>query len=196
LRSSRLRRWKAETVVAAAAPKRPAWMLAAAAVVLGAADGRHVRRCSARARRRPRVRVTFSQKSFRRPGIYQRAIRPRRSHDRLQRRELSNEAEVFVIRPEYQEAVPLGVAASHLLAVSSKNELAILTKARWLHHASSKERWLVFRSEAARRASCSKSPGGRLVAGRVAACDHPRGAGQGSARIPHREGPVRGLGLL
>jgi len=41
---------------------------------------------------------------------------------------------IFVIRPDYPDARPLGLDDAHLLAVSSKNELAVLTGARFLAH--------------------------------------------------------------
>ena len=41
---------------------------------------------------------------------------------------------IYVIRPDYPEARPLGLDDAHLLAVSSKNELAVLTGARFLAH--------------------------------------------------------------
>jgi Tol biopolymer transport system component len=42
--------------------------------------------------------------------------------------------ELFVVRPEYPEQVPLGLAATHLLSVSSKSELAVLVRAEYIHH--------------------------------------------------------------
>jgi Tol biopolymer transport system component len=125
---------EAETAVAVAAPQRPAWMLAAAAVVLvavGAAGAFAVLKARSPAAANP---VTFSQKSFRRQGIFNARFAPDGRTIVYSGANYRTKPEVFVIRPEYQEAVPLGIAASHLLAVSSKNELAILTKARWLHH--------------------------------------------------------------
>ena len=41
---------------------------------------------------------------------------------------------IYVIRPDYPEARPLGLNDAHLLAVSSTNELAVLTRARFLAH--------------------------------------------------------------
>jgi predicted Ser/Thr protein kinase len=125
---------EAETVVAVAAPERPAWMLVAAAVVLvaaGAAGAFAVLKARTPAAANP---VTFAQKSFRRQGIFNARFAPDGRTIVYSGANHRAKPEVFVIRPEYQEAVPLGVAASHLLAVSSKNELAILTKAHWLHH--------------------------------------------------------------
>jgi serine/threonine protein kinase len=123
-----------ETVVAVVQPKRPAWMLAVAAIALvaaGAAGTFAFLRARGPENSPP---VNFLQKSFRRQAIFNARFAPdgrtivySGANDRAK-------PEVFVIRPEYQEAVPLGIPASHLLAISSKNELAILTKARWLHH--------------------------------------------------------------
>jgi hypothetical protein len=123
-----------DTVVVAAVPKRPTWMLAAAAIVLvalGAAGALAVVKARGPAVAPP---VTFVQKSFRRQAIFNARFAPDGRTIVYSGANNGTKPEVFVIRPEYQEAVPLGIPASHLLAVSSKNELAILTKAHWLHH--------------------------------------------------------------
>ena len=41
---------------------------------------------------------------------------------------------IYIIRPDYPEARSLGLDDAHLLAVSSKNELAVLTGARYVAH--------------------------------------------------------------
>ena len=125
---------EAEAVTAAAAPGRSAWMVAAAAVVLvalGAAGAIAVVKTRGPAVAPP---VTFVQKSFRRQAIFNARFAPDGKTIVYSGANEGDKPEVFVIRPEYQESVPLGIPASHLLAVSSKSELAILTKARWLHH--------------------------------------------------------------
>jgi len=43
-----------------------------------------------------------------------------------------NIPELFVIRPEYPEPRSLGLPRTHLLAISSKGELAVLTKPRYI----------------------------------------------------------------
>ena len=123
-----------EAVVAAKAPGLPAWILMTAAVVLIALGAGGALLAARMRRPAPPPAVTFSQKTFRRQAIFiarfagdGRTIVFSAAND-------PSKPEVFVIRPEYQEAVPLGIPASQLLSVSSKNELAILTKARWLHH--------------------------------------------------------------
>jgi len=123
-----------DAVVAVAAAQRPAWMWAAAAIVLlavGAAGALAVSRVRGPA---AAPAVTFLQKSFRRQGIFNARFAPDGRTIVYSGANDGTKPEVFVIQPEYQEAVPLGIPASHLLAISSKNELAILTKARWLHH--------------------------------------------------------------
>ena len=120
--------------IAPVATKRPAWMLALASLVLvaiGAAGGLAVVKARGPADQPP---VTFSQKSFRRQGIFMARFAPDGKTIVYSGAIDETKPEIFVIRPEYQEAVPLGIPESHLLAVSSKNELAILTKARWQHH--------------------------------------------------------------
>jgi eukaryotic-like serine/threonine-protein kinase len=125
---------EADTSVPPSARKRPAWTLAAAAIALiaaGAAGALAVVRERGPAAALP---VTFLQKTFRKQAIFNARFAPDGRTIVFTGANDSTKPEVFVIRPEYPEAVSLGIAASHLLAVSSKNELAILTKARWLHH--------------------------------------------------------------
>jgi Tol biopolymer transport system component len=45
-----------------------------------------------------------------------------------------NTAELFTVRPEFPEAKSLGLRGVHLLSVSSRGELAVLTKARYIAH--------------------------------------------------------------
>ena len=121
-------------VVTAAAPKRSSWILAAGAIALFAA-GAAVTLFAVRARVPAEAKaLTFSLKTFHRQAIFNARFAPDGRTIVYTGAKDRTKPEIFVIRPEYQEAVPLGLAESHLLAVSSKNELAILTNARWLHH--------------------------------------------------------------
>jgi hypothetical protein len=118
----------------AAVPKRPAWMqtvVGVALVALGALGALAVVRS-----RGPAVSptVTFIQKTFRQQAIFNARFAPDGKTIVYAGANDGTKPEIFVIRPEYPEAVPLGIPASYLLSVSSKNELAILTKAHWLHH--------------------------------------------------------------
>src|SRR5450830_1214966 len=45
-----------------------------------------------------------------------------------------NTPELFTVRPEFPEAKPLGLRGVHLLSVSSRGELALLTGARYIAH--------------------------------------------------------------
>jgi Tol biopolymer transport system component len=45
-----------------------------------------------------------------------------------------NTPELFTLTPEYPEPRPLGVPGAHLLSVSSKGELAVLIRARYIGH--------------------------------------------------------------
>ena len=45
-----------------------------------------------------------------------------------------NTPEIFAVRPEFPEARPMGLHGSHLLSVSSRGELALLTKALYVAH--------------------------------------------------------------
>jgi eukaryotic-like serine/threonine-protein kinase len=123
-----------KVAVAPIVPKRPGWILVAAGLVLvvaGAAGAVAVVKARGPAVATP---VSFLQKSFRRQAIFQARFAPDGRTIVYSGANDGTKPEVFVIRPEYQEAIPLGIPASHLCAVSSKNELAILTKAHWLHH--------------------------------------------------------------
>lgn len=110
------------------------WMLATAAIVLVVAGTAGALLTTRTRRTAAPPTVTYTQKSFRRQAIFNARFAPDGRTIVFSAANEASRPEIFVIRPEYQEAVPLGIPASHLLAVSSKNELAILTKAQYLHH--------------------------------------------------------------
>jgi eukaryotic-like serine/threonine-protein kinase len=118
------------------APKnrRATWLWAslAIALVLGAAllsfrEGK-------RAERRSVASITFRQKSFRPQAIFQAAFAPDGETIVYSAALEGHIPELFVIRPEYPEPSSLGLPCTHLLSISSKGELAILTKARFVNH--------------------------------------------------------------
>jgi serine/threonine protein kinase len=123
-----------EAVVTAAPPKRPLWMTAAAAIVLIALGGAGAMLVTRARSSEAATSLTYTQKTFRRQAILNARFAADGHTIVFTGANERTKPEVFVIRPEYQEAVSLGIPESHLLAVSSKNELAILTGARWLHH--------------------------------------------------------------
>jgi hypothetical protein len=113
---------------------RPVWLTVAVAsilIVAGAAAGAFAMKSHGGAALTP---VTFVQKTFRRQAVFNARFAGDGKTIVYTAARESNNPEIFVVRPEYPEASPLGIAKASLLAVSSKNELAILTNARWLGH--------------------------------------------------------------
>jgi Tol biopolymer transport system component len=87
-----------------------------------------------KAERRSAEGITFRQMSFRPQAIFQAAFAPDGETIVYSAALEGNVPELFVIRPEYPEPHPLGLPPrTHLLSISSKGELAILTNARFVH---------------------------------------------------------------
>ncbi len=72
--------------------------------------------------------VSFTQKSFRRQAIFNARLAPDGRTILFSASTNGNDSEVYIVRPEYPEPSAIGLHNTHLLAVSSKNELAILNK--------------------------------------------------------------------
>ena len=109
---------------------------------------------------------------------HERALLTGRSDDCLQRGADRQRSALFVIRPGTLESQPLGSRGEHLLSVSSKGELAVITGAppdrpsAFPRHAGAHDD---------RRRAAPVDGGrqrGRLVAGRIDAGDHPRRRGK------------------
>ncbi len=78
--------------------------------------------------------VTFLQRTFRSEAIYNaRYAADGRTIVYSSAAETSAPG-VFVIRPDYPQPQPFGAPGTHLLAVSSKGELAVLVRARFVRH--------------------------------------------------------------
>jgi eukaryotic-like serine/threonine-protein kinase len=105
----------------------------AVAAVLGVA-GLALYRAGQRAERRTATGVTFRQMSFRPQSIFQAAFAPDGETIVYSAALEGNVPELFTIRPEYPEPRPLGLPRTHLLSISSKGELAVLTNARFIAH--------------------------------------------------------------
>jgi len=107
------------------------WLVAAAvAATLGAAGLAAYWR-GERSGRHLAAAVTFHQMSFRRQMIFQAAF-SRDGETIVYSAALEgNVPELFTLRPEYPEPHPLGLPRAHLLSISSKGEMAILTNARF-----------------------------------------------------------------
>ncbi len=103
----------------------------AAALVLGV-SGLSLYRAGQGAERRSAAGITFRQMSFRRQTIFQAAFAPDGETIVYSAAIEGNVPELFVIRPEYPEPRPLGLPRTHLLSISSKGELAVLTNARYV----------------------------------------------------------------
>ena len=114
---------------AASARRRPAlWLAAAALLVVAAAAAFLAGRGTA-----PGIAsVSFTQKTFRPQAIFTARYAPDGKTIVLSAALEGSTPSLFVIRPEYPEPRPLGLDGVHLLSVSSKGELAVLTHARYV----------------------------------------------------------------
>jgi Tol biopolymer transport system component len=106
---------------------RIAWILvavfaavAAATLLLASLSGR-----------RPEP-LAFRQLNFRRESIFQAAFAADRETVVYSAATWGNTPQIFTVRPDYPEPQPLGPKGMHLLAVSSKGELAVLLGAQYV----------------------------------------------------------------
>ncbi len=108
---------------------RIAWMLAAvfAAVAAGALL------LASRPGRGPEP-LAFRQLNFRREAIFQAAFAVEQDTVVYSAAVEGNTPQIFTVRPDYPEPQSLGPRGMHLLAVSSKGELAVLIGARYVWH--------------------------------------------------------------
>ncbi|MFI5166994.1 MAG: protein kinase [Thermoanaerobaculales bacterium] len=112
--------------------ERRLWLVGfAVAAALGAASVAAYR-AGQKAERRSAAGITFRQMSFRPQAIFQAAFAPDGETIVYSAALEGNVPELFTIRPEYPEPKPLGLPKTHLLSVSSKGELAVLTNARYI----------------------------------------------------------------
>ena len=113
--------------------RRAAWLWAAlaASVVLGVAS-LYAYRAGGKAERRAAAAVTFHQRSFQAQTIFQAAFMPDGETIVYSAALEGNVPELFVVRPEHPEPEPLGLPRTHMLSVSTKGELAVLTNATYL----------------------------------------------------------------
>jgi Tol biopolymer transport system component len=78
--------------------------------------------------------VQYQQKSYRDQAIFSARFMPDEKTIVMSSALDGNQVELFVIRPEYPEPQSLGLKGVHLLAVSSKGELAVLNNASYTGH--------------------------------------------------------------
>jgi hypothetical protein len=117
--------------VAARPAVRPriAWMLTAVFAVVAAA----ALLFASLSRRGPEP-LAFRQLNFRREAIFQASFATERDTVVYSAATWGNTPQIFTVRPDYPEPQPLGPPGMHLLAVSSKGELAVLIGARYVWH--------------------------------------------------------------
>jgi len=116
-----------------ASRRRPSWWAPAAmgALLLAASAAGFL----LGTRRRPTTeQVAFRQVTFTSQAIATARFAPDGQTIVFDARRQSSGPAIYVIRPDYPDARPLGLDDTHLLAVSSKNELAVITKARFVAH--------------------------------------------------------------
>ncbi len=105
-------------------PSLPCWVL----------PGLALYRKGEKAGLRSAAEISFRQMSFRPQAIFQAAFAPDGETIVYSAALEGNVPELFTIRPEYPEPRPLGLPRTHLLSISSKGELAVLTNARFIAH--------------------------------------------------------------
>ncbi len=78
--------------------------------------------------------ATFLQRTFRSEAIYNARFAPDGRTIVYSSAAETSVPALFLVRPDYPEPKPLGLAGTHLLAVSSKGELAVLLRAAFVRH--------------------------------------------------------------
>lgn len=112
--------------------RRPLWALAAGcAVLVAAVAAAYLLGARGRAASSP---VVFRQVTFATQAIATARFAADGRTIVFDAMRQSSIPAIYVIRPDYPDARPLGLDDVHLLGVSSKNELAVLTGARFLAH--------------------------------------------------------------
>ncbi len=77
---------------------------------------------------------SFRQLNLRTEDIFRAAFAPDGKTIVYSAAQTGNRPELFVVRPENPEPQPMGHRDTHLLSISSKGELAVLIRARYIHH--------------------------------------------------------------
>jgi eukaryotic-like serine/threonine-protein kinase len=122
---------------AAATPARraPRWLLSATGVLILAAAVGGAYAVGRRAEKRPVAALSFSQLSFRQEPIFNARFAPDGKTIVYSAAPWGNTPQIFSLRPDFPGASARGLSGVHLLSISSKGELAVLTRARYLGHA-------------------------------------------------------------
>src|SRR6266542_5645587 len=120
-----------------AAPVRAArrWSLLAAAIVVAAlaVTGSYIAGRRSQTGSAP-ASPSFSQLTFRQQPIFKARFAPDGKTVVFSTATKGNTPEIFSLRLDYPGATPRGLPDVHLLAISSKGELAVLTRARYVGH--------------------------------------------------------------
>ena len=109
------------------------WLAVMAGAALLGVGGLALYRMGQKSERRPAAEPSFRQMSFRRQAIFQAAFAPDGETIVYSAALEGTVPELFVIRPEYHEARPFGLLRTHLLSISSKGEMAVLTNPSFVH---------------------------------------------------------------
>ncbi len=112
-----------------AARRRVPWIVATLLAVVAAA----ALVAASRSGRGPEP-LAFRQVNFRREAIFQAAFAAGGGSVVYSAAISGNTPQIFTVRPDYPEPQPLGPGGMHLLAVSSRDELAVLIGARYVWH--------------------------------------------------------------
>ncbi len=127
------------TAAAAAIPGRagravPRWLLRAAGVAILAAALAASYAIGRRAEKKPETALSFSQLSFRQEPVFNARFAPDGKTVVYSAAPSGNTPQIFSLRPDYPGATR-GFSGVHLLSISSKGELAVLTRPQYLGHA-------------------------------------------------------------
>jgi Tol biopolymer transport system component len=124
----------ARPVAAKPGPSRRGLLGAAAVAVLAAAIAASYLAGRRAERRSSPAGPSFSQLTFRQQPIFKARFAPDGKTIVFSAATKGNTPEIFSLRPDYPGATARGLPGVHLLAISSKGELAVLTRARYIAH--------------------------------------------------------------
>ncbi|HTO89170.1 MAG TPA: protein kinase [Thermoanaerobaculia bacterium] len=125
----------AGAIAPAATAGRRRWLLPAVGVAVVAAAVAAALLAVRRAENRARPEgATFQQLTFRPQTIFSARFAADGKTVVFSAAPQGNSPQLFVVRPEFPDPRPMGVGAVHLLAVSSRGELAVLTGPRFIAH--------------------------------------------------------------
>jgi len=110
------------------------WLAAMIAAVILGVVGLGLYKAGRKAERSAAEGLEFKQMSFQPQAIFRAAFTPDGETIVYSAALEGNVPELFTIRAEFPEPLPLGLPRTHLLSISSKGELAILTNARYNGH--------------------------------------------------------------